>query len=91
MAHLTDQNETLLKRVRRIRGQLEAVERALLEAKDCGTVLHLTAAAKGAIGGLIDEIIASHLQEHVARPGLGDRARAQGAEELLMAIKRYGK
>jgi len=90
MSHLQD-DEALVKRVRRIAGQVAAIERALVEGRDCATTLHLAAAARGAMNGLMDQIIAAHLHEHVARPGLVDSERAQGAGELIAAIRRYAQ
>lgn len=91
MAHLSKRNDALLARVRRIAGQMSAIERALTTGDDCTTTLHLVAGARGAINGLMAEIIQEHIREHVAHPGLTDADRAAGAEELLEAIRRYGK
>ena len=91
MSHTRAKKQTLLARVRRIAGQISAIERAVQEEADCSTLLHQTAGVRGAINGLLDEIIADHLMEHVARPELEDSARRQGAEELLEAIRRYSK
>ena len=91
MAHLSGTNADLIARVRRIAGQVAAVERSLKDDADCATTLHLVAAVRGAVNGLLDEIIAEHLEAHVARTGLTDDERAQGAEELLAAIRRYAK
>lgn len=91
MAHLKSEDDALLKRVRRIAGQVAAIERALTSADDCATTLHLVAATRGAINGLMDEIIEAHVREHVARPDLPDDERAAGAEELIAAIRRYAK
>jgi DNA-binding FrmR family transcriptional regulator len=91
MGHTHASKDDLLKRVRRIAGQVQAVERALESGADCGKTLHLVAATRGAINGLMDEIIEDHAREHVAHPELSDEARAQGLEELLEAIRRYAK
>ena len=91
MAHLSKQNEALLARVRRISGQVSAIERALTTGDDCAITLHLVAGVRGAINGLMAEIIEEHVREHVAHPGLGDAERQAGARELLEAIRRYGK
>jgi DNA-binding FrmR family transcriptional regulator len=91
MAHLSGPNADLIARVRRIAGQVSAVERSLQEEADCAKVLHLVAAVRGAVNGLLDEILADHLEAHVARAGLSDEQRARGAEELLAAIRRYSK
>ena len=91
MAHLSQQNEALLARVRRIAGQVTAIERALTTDEDCTTTLHLVAGVRGAIGGLMDEIIQAHVREHVVHPKLTNAQRQEGAEELIKAIRRYSK
>ena len=90
MSHLST-DDALVKRVRRIAGQVAALERALAEHQDCATTLHLAAAVRGAVNGLLDQIIESHLREHVAKPGLSDAERAEGTEDLIAAIRRYAK
>lgn len=91
MAHLSKRNDALLARVRRISGQMGAIERALTTGDDCTTTLHLVAGARGAINGLMAEIMEEHVREHVAHPGLTNADRRAGAEELMAAIRRYGK
>lgn len=91
MGHIADNKDALLKRVKRIAGQLQAVERALEADQDCATTLHLVAAARGAMNGLMEEIIEDHARAHVADPALSDEARRQGVEDLLEAIRRYSK
>ncbi len=56
------------------------VERELAADASCAKVLHLVAAVRGAVNGLMDEIIAEHLEAHVSRAGLTDEERAEGAE-----------
>ena len=91
MSHLSASNLHLIARVRRIAGQVGAVERALQSDSTCSEVLHRVAAVRGAVNGLMDEIIAEHLEAHVSRPGLDDAERAAGADELLAVIRRYSK
>lgn len=91
MSHMKANKDDLLKRVRRIAGQVQAIERALEEEADCARTLHLVAATRGALNGLLEEIVAEHAREHVARPDLTDQERAEGVEQLLEAIRRYGK
>ncbi len=91
MSHTHAQKDELLKRVRRILGQVQAVERALETGADCGKTLHLVAATRGAISGLMGEIIEAHALEHVANPELSDTERARGVDDLLEAIRRYSK
>lgn len=91
MPHLSHDNPELVARVRRIAGQVAAVERALLDSAPCETVLHRVAAVRGAVNGLMDEVIADHLEAHVAAPQLSESERAQGAADLLAVIRRYAK
>lgn len=90
MAHISS-NSALIARVRRISGQLAAVDRSLEGEADCATVLQQVAAIRGAVNGLMDEILEAHLLEHVAAPHLDEAARQKGAEEVIAAIRRYAK
>ena len=89
--HVIKDKDRLLARVKRIAGQVAAIERALADEADCSQTLQQVAAARGAITGLMEEIMAQHLREHVAGPDIADEDRAQGAEELIALLHRYGK
>jgi FrmR/RcnR family transcriptional regulator, repressor of frmRAB operon len=91
MSHLSEGKDDLLKRVRRIAGQVQAIERSLESDADCEKVLHLVAATRGAMNGLLDEIIEAHAREHVAHPDLTANERAKGVDALIEAIRRYTK
>ncbi|MFN3521963.1 MAG: metal/formaldehyde-sensitive transcriptional repressor [Phenylobacterium sp.] len=91
MAHTKTHKDPLLARVRRIAGQVAAIEKAITEEAGCAVVLHQVAGVRGAVIGLMDELIEDHVREHVAKPGLSEEARAEGAEELIAAIRRYAK
>ncbi len=90
MSHIKSEKAKLLNRVRRVRGQVEAVERALLEEKGCATVLHLIVAARGAMSSLMTEVIGDHIRLHVVDPVKGAE-RTRGAEELIEAVQAYFK
>ncbi len=92
MGHTIRDKEKLLNRVRRVRGQIEALERALEEEKGCAKVLHLAVAVRGAINSLMAEIIEGHIRTHVVDPAHErNRSRAQGAEELIAVVQAYLK
>jgi DNA-binding FrmR family transcriptional regulator len=92
MSHSTREKTKLLNRVRRIRGQIEAVERALEAEQGCADILHLLAAARGGMHGLMAEVIEDHIREHVASPSIQDnRERAKGADELVDIVRTYLK
>ena len=78
--------------MRRIRGQIEAVERALEHEIGCSNVLQLIARARGAINGLMAEVIEDHVRIHVLAPADAlDAERANAAEELLDVVRSYLK
>jgi DNA-binding FrmR family transcriptional regulator len=92
MAHTVREKTKLLGRVRRIRGQVEALERALESEQGCAQVLQQIAAIRGAINGLIVEAVEDHIQMHVTNPSITSGAeRAKGADELMDVIRAYLK
>jgi len=90
MSHLIAQKPKLLARVRRLRGQIDAIERALEADAPCGDVLNLVASIRGAIGGLTAELIEDHIREHVIKASDAS-TREQGAAELIDVVRMYLK
>lgn len=80
----------LQQRVRRVRGQLDAVERLLKADEDCGDLLMLLAAVKGAVNGLMAEVLETHIRYHMQ-----DEAKQQIepelAEDLIDLVRAYLK
>ncbi|WP_425906747.1 metal/formaldehyde-sensitive transcriptional repressor [Nitrobacter sp. TKz-YC02] len=92
MAHTIKNKSKLLARVRRLKGQTEAVERALEEERDCADVLMLVASMRGAINGLTVELMEDHIRHHVVNPDSEqDETRAKGAAELIEVLRTYLK
>lgn len=92
MSHTIENKTRLLGRVRRIRGQLEAIERSLDAEKECADILHQIAAVRGAVQGLMGEVIESHIREHVAGSEAASQAdRNRGADELIDVVRTYLK
>ncbi len=90
MGHTIKEKEKLLNRVRRVRGQIEALERAIGQEKGCAEVLHLAVAARGAMNSLMAEIIEDHVRMHVVDPNRERNSeRAKGAEELIEVVRAY--
>ncbi|HYE25595.1 MAG TPA: metal/formaldehyde-sensitive transcriptional repressor [Clostridia bacterium] len=91
MAHTSDPKERLLNRVRRIRGQVEAIERALNDSDNgCADILCLIAASRGAMNSLMAELIEQHVRDRVLDAS-NDRARSAAADELLEVVNAYLK
>jgi DNA-binding FrmR family transcriptional regulator len=92
MAHTAKDKEKLLLRVRKIRGQIDAVERALGDESQCADVLQLLAACRGALNGLMAEVIEGHVRFHVLSPHTATNSpQAEAAEELIEVVNAYLK
>ena len=90
MSHIAREKTKLLNRLKRIRGQVEAMERAVEEDKECAGVLQQATACRGALDGFIAEVIEDHIREHLVDPSLPkDDPRSQAAEELVDIVHSY--
>jgi FrmR/RcnR family transcriptional regulator, repressor of frmRAB operon len=90
MSHTRKHKDKLLVRVRRLKGQIDAVERSLESDASCGEVLNLS--IRGAVIGLTGELMEDHIRNDVSNPQTDpDQARAQGATELIDAIRPHLK
>lgn len=92
MAHTAKDKQKLLIRVRRIRGQLDAIERALDSEQECGGVLQLMAACRGALNGLMAEVMEGHIRFHVlSSDNSKNSPQREAAEELIDVVRAYLK
>ena len=90
MAHVAQEKVKLLNRLRRIRGQLEAIERAVEADGECARVLQQATSCRGAMDGFIAEVIEDHIREHMVDPEAPrDDPRVQAAEELVGIVHAY--
>ncbi|EDY86662.1 regulator protein that represses frmRAB operon [gamma proteobacterium HTCC5015] len=91
MPHSPQEKKKTLTRVRRIRGQVEALERALEASADCSSVLQQLAALRGAVNGLMSQVLESHIREGF-EPDIGDDpSRAQRIEDITQLVRSYLK
>lgn len=92
MSHTVRQKQKLLARVRRIRGQVEAIERALESEAGCDQVMHLIAGARGAMTGLMAEVVEDHVRTHLVDTDKHPQAlNTEAAEQLLEVVRTYLK
>jgi len=90
MSHVAKEKQKLLNRLKRLRGQLEAVERAVEAEAECARVLQQATACRGALDGFIAEVIEDHIREHMVDHGAPDGdPRTQAAEELVSIVHAY--
>ena len=92
MSHAIREKQKLLARVRRIRGQVEAIERALDGEAGCEQVMHLIAGVRGAMGGLMAEVVEDHVRTHLVDVEKYPKAlNPEAAEQLLEVVRTYLK
>jgi DNA-binding FrmR family transcriptional regulator len=90
--HTTLHKTKLLARVRRLRGQVEAIERALESEAGCDQIMHLIAGARGAMAGLMAEVVEDHVRTHlVDGERHPDALNVDAAEQLLDVVRAYLK
>jgi DNA-binding FrmR family transcriptional regulator len=92
MGHVATEKAKLLNRVKRLRGQIEAIGRAVEAGEECADVLQQANACRGALDGFIAEVIEDHIREHMVDPAAGGAdPRVAAAEELVGIIHQYLK
>lgn len=92
MSHTIKNKSKLIGRVRRIKGQIEAVERALEAELGCADVLMLVASVRGAVNGLTVELLEDHIRHHVVDPAREQNPeKARGAADLIDVVRTYLK
>ncbi len=92
MSHTAQDKQKLLNRVRRIRGQLDAIERALEEEKGCMEVLQQITSCRGAMNGLLAVVLEDHIRTHLAEVEV-HRHEGEGdaREQLIEIVRSYFK
>lgn len=92
MPHSPAEKKKALLRVRRIRGQLDALERALESGADCAPVLQQLAAVRGAVNALMSEVLESHLREEFGQlDSAPKRQRKASIDHAVTLVRSYLK
>lgn len=80
MPHSPEDKKRILTRVRRIRGQVDALERALESGDPCLAILQQIAAVRGAANGLMGEMVEIHLKDELVTGDHPDQRAVRMAE-----------
>ncbi|WP_111564450.1 Ni(II)/Co(II)-sensing transcriptional repressor DmeR [Rhizobium sp.] len=88
MSHTQHNKKKLIARINRLKGQMDAVERALEAEKPCGEILQLLSSIRGALNGLTGEVLDDHLHEHVLHAA-DEKARSEAVEEISEVLRTY--
>ena len=91
MSHTHTGKKKLLARIRRIKGQSIALESSLEGKPDCMAVLQQIAALKGAVNGLMKEVLEGHLREHLGAEDITQQQRQDEVEQVISVLKSYLK
>ncbi len=91
MPHTVRDQKKLLSRVRRIKGQAEALEQALERETECAAVLQQIASIRGAVTGLMAEVLEGHIREHLGPEAVSPKERRQDLEQVVDVLHSYLK
>jgi FrmR/RcnR family transcriptional regulator, repressor of frmRAB operon len=92
MSHTIHEKKKLLARVKRIRGQVEAIERSLESEAGCEQVMHQIAGVRGAMASLMAEVVEDHVRTHLVDPDTNPGAlKEDAAEQLIDVLRTYLK
>jgi DNA-binding FrmR family transcriptional regulator len=92
MTHTIRDRKKLQARIGRIRGQIEAIERALAEEAECERVMHMIAGVRGGVAGLMAEVVEDHIRTHLVDPDKNPGAlNAEAADQLIEVVHTYLK
>jgi uncharacterized protein in bioA 5'region len=91
MSHTVHDQKALLTRVRRIAGQAAALETALEQGSECSAVLQQIAAIRGAVNGLMAQVLEGHVREHLGAENATPQQRQEDIEVVLTVLRSYLK
>jgi DNA-binding FrmR family transcriptional regulator len=91
MSHLEKEKQKLIARIKRIRGQVDSIERSLTTGDDCADVLMLLANVRGGINSLMAEVLEDHIRLHMLTNEKNAMPSAELAEDLIGLVRAYLK
>jgi len=91
LPEISKEKQKLLSRIKRLGGQINAVERAVTDGDECADILMLLAAIRGGVNSLMAEILEDHVRLHITHPGRGTESREELTEDLINLVRAYLK
>ena len=91
MTHMDKEKQKLVARIKRIRGQVDSIERSLTTGDDCADVLMLLANVRGGVNSLMAEVLEDHIRLHIVTPEKSDMPPQELAEDLIDLVRAYLK
>jgi DNA-binding FrmR family transcriptional regulator len=90
-AAVPKEKQKLLSRIKRMGGQIGAVERAVADGDECADILMLLAAIRGGVNSLMAEILEDHIRLHITHPERGPDSPEELTEDLISLVRAYLK
>jgi DNA-binding FrmR family transcriptional regulator len=90
LSEISKEKQKLLSRIRRLGGQIDAVERSVTEGDECADILMLLAAIRGGVNSLMAEILEDHVRLHITHPGRAESSE-ELTEDLISLVRAYLK
>ena len=91
MSHTVQEKAKLIARVRRLTGQMKGIERALEEEQDSSQILQQIASCRGAMAGLMCQVLEGHVWEHVLDHDAATTEQHDAADDLISILRTYIK
>ncbi|MGO9402851.1 MAG: metal/formaldehyde-sensitive transcriptional repressor [Terriglobales bacterium] len=91
LPEISKEKQKLLSRIKRLGGQINAVERAVTEGDECADILMLLAAIRGGVNSLMAEILEDHIRLHITHPNHRMESNEELTEDLIRLVRAYLK
>jgi DNA-binding FrmR family transcriptional regulator len=91
MSHIDKEKQKLVARIKRIRGQVDSIERSLTAGDDCADVLMLLANVRGGINSLMAEVLEDHIRLHLLPTDKSVAQPQELAEDMIDLVRAYLK
>jgi len=91
LPEISREKQKLLSRIKRLGGQVMAVERAVAEGDECADILMLLAAIRGGVNSLMAEILEDHIRLHITHPNRVKESPEELTEDLISLVRAYLK
>lgn len=91
MPEIDKEKQKLVARIKRIRGQVDSIERSLAAGDDCADILMLLANVRGGINSLMAEVLEDHIRLHLLGSAKSSAPPHELAEDLIDLVRAYLK
>jgi DNA-binding FrmR family transcriptional regulator len=91
LPEISKEKQKLLSRIKRLSGQISAVERSVTGGEECADILMLLAAIRGGVNSLMAEILEDHIRLHITHPNRRTESPEELTEDLIGLVRAYLK